>query len=309
MSAAWPHIPVLRDEVVAALAPRDGEVFVDCTLGMGGHTEALLQAADCTVIGVDRDPAALQIAQSRLSAFGARFRPVHGSFGDLAEILAEHGAWGVDREGGSGVDGILADLGVSSLQLDTPGRGFSFRAAGPLDMRMDTSAGQRAADLLNHWDESQLGTCIASLGEERHARRVARLIVQGRPWSDTLVLAEAIAAAIPGGRASRIHPATRTFQAIRIAVNDELGQLERLLPVAVEHLLPGGRLAIISFHSLEDRIVKRFCARESGRDAERDPYGNPVGTPRLARLASITPSPDDPNPRSRSARLRTAVRL
>ena len=301
---AWPHIPVLLDEVVAALAPRSGEVYVDCTLGMGGHTEALLQAAECTVIGVDRDVSALAIARSRLAPFGDRFVGVHGSFGDVAEILAGR----VDREGGDGVDGVLADLGVSSLQLDTPERGFSFRSAGPLDMRMDTSAGSGAADLLNHWDEGRLGECIATYGEERFARRIARLIVQGRPWSDTLTLAEAIAAAVPGGRASRIHPATRTFQALRIAVNDELGELERLLPAAVDLLRPGGRLAIISFHSLEDRIVKRFFARESGRDAERDPYGNRLGTPRLSHLASATPGPDDPNPRARSARLRTAVR-
>lgn len=301
----WPHIPVLLSEVVTALAPKSGEVLVDCTLGMGGHSEALLQAADCTVIGVDRDVQALQIARERLAPFGDRFIPVHGAFGDLAEILSQQ----VDRLGSSGVDAVLADLGVSSLQLDTPGRGFSFRAAGPLDMRMDTSAGQAAADLLNHWDESQLATCIASQGEERHARRIARLIVQGRPWTDTLALADAIAAAVPGGRSSRIHPATRTFQALRISVNDELGQLERLLPAATAHLRPGGRLAIISFHSLEDRIVKRFLAKESGRDAERDPYGNPLGTPRLSRLSSVTSSPDDPNPRARSARLRTAVRL
>lgn len=305
MSTPWPHISVLLQESVEALAPGAGDVIVDCTLGAGGHTEAILQAADCTVIGVDRDLSALAIARARLAAFGPRFVPVHGSFGNLKEVL--------DSIGVIAVDGVLADLGVSSLQLDTPSRGFSFRAAGPVDMRMDTSAGQSAADLVQNWDEAELASCIFAYGEERHSRRIARAIVQGRPWHDTLALADAIAACIPasekrGGSSSRIHPATRTFQALRIAVNDELGELERLLPAAVDLLRPGGRLAIISFHSLEDRIVKRFIARESGRGAERDPFGNPMSEPRLLMPRSVTPAPQDPNPRSRSARLRTATR-
>ena len=299
---AWPHVSVLLEESVAALAPADGELFVDCTLGMGGHTEAVLASADCRVIGLDRDDEALAIARSRLAPFGDRFIPVKGSFGEFAKLL--------DEQGVDGVDGVLADLGVSSLQLDTPGRGFSFRQAGPLDMRMDSSAGPTAGEVVNHWDVDALVRCLFEYGEERFARRVAAAIVHGRPWSDTVTLADAIARAIPKRTHGRIHPATRTFQGIRIAVNDELGQLERLLPAAVERLRPGGRLAVISFHSLEDRIVKRFIARESGRGVPKDAYGSPLEPPRLSsRTRPILPSPDDPNPRARSARLRAAVRL
>jgi 16S rRNA (cytosine1402-N4)-methyltransferase len=293
---------VLLDEVVSFLDPKDGEVFVDGTLGAGGHTEALLERADCTVVGIDRDPTALRIAGGRLARFGARFVPVHGAFGDLAEHLAKLGM--------HGVNGVLADLGVSSLQIDTSSRGFSFRSAGPIDMRMDPSADSSAADLVGEADEDVLTRIIGEYGEERYAGRIARVIVQGRPWKDTKHLADAIAAVVPNSGAQRIHPATRTFQAIRIHVNDELGQLERLLPAAVDALLPGGRLALISFHSLEDRRVKQFLARESGRGTPRDPYGNLLTKPRLsARPKPVLPSPDDPNPRARSARLRTAVRL
>ncbi len=300
---AWPHVSVLLPETVAALAPCAGELLVDCTLGMGGHSEALLEAAECRVLGIDRDPAALGIARERLARFGDRFEAVQGAFGDLAKVL--------DARGVHGVSGIVADLGVSSLQLDTAGRGFSFRHSGPLDMRMDpTTSAQTAADLVNTWDVEQLRECIAEYGEERFARRVARAIVEGRPWSDTATLASAVRAAIPARTHGRIHPATRTFQALRISVNDELGQLERLLPAALESLLPGGRLAIISFHSLEDRIVKKFIARESGRGTPRDGYGHPLVAPRLSsRSRPILPAASDPNPRSRSARMRVAVRL
>jgi 16S rRNA (cytosine1402-N4)-methyltransferase len=297
----WPHITVLRDETVAAIAPVAGETYVDLTLGMGGHTEALLSAVECRVIGIDRDEAALEIASRRLAGFGARFLPLHGAFGNFASLL--------DSVGVYGVNGAIADLGVSSLQLDTPERGFSFRFAGPVDMRMDPSAGASALELVHSWDEGALASCIADYGEERFARRIASAIVAGRPYADTLQLAEVISAAVPGGKRSRIHPATRTFQALRIAVNDELGELERMLPAVVDRLLPGRRMAVITFHSLEDRIVKRFFARESGRDAPRDPYGNPLGQPRLAFTRSTTPSEDDPNPRARSARLRSAMRL
>jgi 16S rRNA (cytosine1402-N4)-methyltransferase len=304
--STWPHVPVLLRETIDALQPIDGGVYVDCTLGAGGHSEALLSSANCRVIGFDRDESALEIARARLAPFGDRFTGIHRSFGNLSESL--------DSAGVIAVDGVLADLGVSSIQLDTPSRGFSFRAAGPVDMRMDTSAGHRASDLVNHWDEGQLAACISEYGEERFARRVARAIVQGRPWSDTMVLADAIARAIPAasrnsGGSSRIHPATRTFQALRIAVNDELGELERLLPSALSRLRLGGRLAIITFHSLEDRVVKRFIARESGRGTERDPFGHPVTEARLSDAQSITPAADDPNPRARSARLRAATRI
>jgi 16S rRNA (cytosine1402-N4)-methyltransferase len=296
----YTHVPVLLAEVVAAMRPADGEVVVDCTVGGGGHSEALLETANCQVVGIDRDPTAIAASLDRLRRFGDRFVAVQGRFSDLAAIL--------DDRGFGQVDGVLADLGVSSPQLDDGGRGFSFSESGPIDMRMDPDAPVRAADLVNQWSEKELADIIYEYGEERHSRRVARAIVAGRPWSDTRTLASAVARAV-GRSKGRIHPATRTFQALRIAVNDELGELRALLPVAVERLRAGGRLGVVSFHSLEDRIVKQFIARESGRTAERDPWGNPVGPVRLAAQAPITPSSDDPNPRARSARLRTAVRL
>lgn len=297
------HIAVLRDEVVAALAPADGEVFVDCTLGGGGHSEALLEAAECRVIGLDRDPVAIAAASERLARFGDRFQPVRTSFSRLSEVLEELGL--------AGVDGVLADLGVSSPQLDTPERGFSFRLQGPIDMRMDPDQELSALDIVNTFTEREISVLVSRYGEERRARRVARAITAGRPFTNTVELAEVVAKAVgtPKG-GSRIHPATRTFQAIRIVVNDELGELERLLPQAVSSLRPDGRLALISFHSLEDRLVKQFLYRESGRTGPRDPYGDPLHPPRLAPLPkSVTSTPDDPNPRARSARLRSAVRL
>ena len=292
------HVTVLLEESVDALAPRDGGVYVDCTLGGGGHAAALLSAADCTVIGIDRDPAALSAAAERCGT--TRLKTVRGSFGDLRAHLE---TLGIAR-----VDGVLADLGVSSHQIDTAERGFSFRFSGPIDMRMDPDAPLSAADLVNDWGERELADAIWQYGEERRSRRVARAIVSGRPWSDTSSLAAAVAAAV-GGKQRRIHPATRTFQALRIAVNDELGELERLLPAALDHLNVGGRLAIITFQSLDDRICKRFLARHAGRNAPRDAYGNPMEPPKLRLLPARTPSPQDPNPRARSARLRAAERL
>lgn len=295
------HIPVMLDEVIESLRPLVGDVVVDCTLGLGGHSEALLERTSCSVIGLDRDPDALERARGRLERYGDRFTAYHACFSDLSRVLKAHGTLHVQ--------GILADLGVSSMQLDQEARGFSFRNGGPVDMRMDPTVGRTAADIVNTWSPEELAHCIATYGEERRARRVASVIVDGRPWSDTKALASAVAKAV-GGRRMKIHPATRTFQALRIAVNDELGELERFLPIAVDHLAPGGRMAVISFHSLEDRLVKRFFRRESGRDADRDPYGNPIGIFRLsAPSRSLTPSDNDPNPRSRSARLRVAVRL
>lgn len=297
----WPHTSVLLPETLAALAPKAGERFVDCTAGAGGHAEALLEAAECAVLLIDRDPDALAIARERLARFGDRAQFSRGSFGDLKMIL--------DAAGWSAVDGVLADLGVSSIQLDTPNRGFSFRLDGAVDMRMDPSAQVSASDLVETWTEEDLAHVIFTYGEERHSRRIARAIVQKRPFANTLELAAAIAAVVPTKGPPRIHPATRTFQALRIQVNDELGQLNRLLPAAVEALRPGGRLAILSFHSLEDRIVKQFLALESGRTSPRDAYGRPLHAPRLSAPPSLIPSQDDPNPRARSARLRTGVRL
>ncbi len=294
------HLPVLAAEVLAVLQPADGRVYVDCTLGGGGHAGEFLRAADCRVIGIDRDPAALAAATARLATFGDRFTPVHGRFGELAAILAAHGI--------THADGILADLGVSSHQLDTPERGFSFRLAGPLDMRMDPTTGPSAADLANTASEEDLAAWIAKYGEERHARRVARKIVADRPWTGTADLAGAVAGVVGRGT-GRIHPATRTFQALRIVVNDELGEIERLLPAAVDALAPGGRLAVISFHSLEDRIVKQFLAAQAGKTLPRDPWGHPVGPVSLRLLPPVSPSDSDPNPRARSARLRSAERL
>lgn len=297
---SFDHVTVLLQETVDAIGPTDGEVYVDCTLGGGGHTEALLAAADCTVIGVDRDPAALAAASERLARFGERFVPVHSDFASLQQVLGEVGH--------PTVDGIVADLGVSSPQLDHAERGFSFRSAGPVDMRMDPTQGPTAADLLASVDEGELVRILREYGEERHARRVARALLAEQPFADTLALAECVAGIVPRGK-GRIHPATRTFQGLRIAVNGELAQLEALLPQAVACLKPEGRLAIITFHSLEDRLVKQFIARSAGRGLPRDAYGDPVGDITLAPSRPVTPSPEDPNPRARSSRLRAARRL
>jgi 16S rRNA (cytosine1402-N4)-methyltransferase len=297
---SFEHLTVLRDESVAALAPAAGETFVDCTLGGGGHTEALLEAAECRVIGLDRDPAALSAARERLARFGDRFEAVHTDFAGLSRVLAERGL--------SQVDGVLADLGVSSPQLDEAERGFSFRMAGPVDMRMDPTSGITAAELLATVDEAELVRILRDYGEERHARRVARALLQDQPFTDTVALAECVARVVGRGK-GRIHPATRTFQALRIAVNGELDQLESLLQQAHDHLAPGGRLAFITFHSLEDRLVKQFLHRAAGRGLPRDAYGNPIGDVTLQLARPLTPSPDDPNPRARSSRLRSAQRL
>ncbi|MEZ4317559.1 MAG: 16S rRNA (cytosine(1402)-N(4))-methyltransferase RsmH [Myxococcota bacterium] len=296
----YAHTTVMLEECVEALQPRDGGVYVDCTLGGGGHTSALLEAADCRVIGLDRDPAALDAAAARIAS--DRLTPVHARFSEVRSVL--------DRLGLDRIDGVLADLGVSSHQLDTADRGFSFRFSGPIDMRMDPTTGTSAEELVNGLEAAELAALIKELGEDRLARKIANAIVAGRPWSDTLALANAISAAVPPpARRGRIHPATRTFQALRIAVNDELSELQALLDASVGILVPGGRVAILSFHSLEDRMVKRFFADQSGKTAPRDPWGNPVGPQHLRVLPPRTPSPDDDNPRSRSARLRVAERL
>ena len=300
LTSTFSHQTVLRDELVDAIKPRAGEVFVDCTLGGGGHAEALLRAADCSVIGIDRDPAALTAASDRLVAFGDRFQTHRGSFSNIAEIL--------NVQGIARVDGVVADLGFSSPQIDRADRGFSFRFSGPLDMRMDPSAPLDAATVVNMWPEAQLADIIRDYGEERRFRSVAQALVAGRPWHDTLQLAEAVSKVVGTREQHRIHPATRTFQALRIAVNDELGELRRLLPAAMTSVRAGGRIAIISFHSLEDRIVKQFFAHAAAKDAERDPYGNPVRAAKLTLYPSVTADAAQ-NPRARSARLRAALRL
>jgi len=255
------HEPVLLDEIVDFLRPAGGGLFVDCTLGLGGHAAAILKASPTArVIGLDRDRDALAIATERLAIFDKRFQAVHANFTEIGRVLAQQETMSVQ--------GVLADLGVSSLQLDRGERGFSFAADAPLDMRMDQSQGETAAELLGRLTESELADLIFEYGEERGARRIARAIVRERQRAEiatTKQLADLVVRVLhPQGR-WRIHPATRTFQALRIAVNQELRALEGFIPDAVTALAAGGRLAIISFHSLEDRIVKRGFLRESGR--------------------------------------------
>ena len=304
----WPHQPVLYHEVLKALQPRPGGRYVDGTLGAGGHAFGVLEASspDGLLLGLDVDPAALAIAAERLAPFGERALLRHGSYADLAAHLQAVG-W-------DAVDGILLDLGVSSMQVDVAARGFSFRTDAPLDMRFDPSQPLTAADLVNTLDEAALADILWRYGEERHARRVARAIVRHRPLHTTRQLAEVVAAATRSGRRG-MHPATRTFQALRIAVNRELDNLEAVLPQAVAALKPGGRLVVIAFHSLEDRIVKHFLRAESGY-CVCPPEMPHCDCDRPARVRLLKPFPLRPtaeetarNPRARSARLRVAEKL
>lgn len=297
------HISVLADQVVSHLVQRPGGTFLDGTAGGAGHSAALLEAAgpSARLLALDRDPTAIAVATERLERFGSRATVRRGTFGDMATLAADHAPF----------TGILLDIGVSSPQLDTPARGFSFQADGPLDMRMDPDHGESAAELIDRLTEAELISILREFGEEPRARRIARAIIGARPWSSTTELAECVARA-SGYKNSRTHPATRTFQALRIAVNDELGQLRRGLDAAVDLLEPGGRLAVISFHSLEDRIVKRRLRTLAGIGTPRDAYGHPA-IPPLLTLVTRKPirgavvEPD--NPRSRSASLRVATRL
>lgn len=294
--------------MLSALAPRPGGRFIDATVGTGGHAAGVLAttAPHGQLLGLDRDLAALAVARERLSTYGERVRLVQASFADLAAIAR--------TQGFVAVDGVLFDLGLSSLHLADPSRGFSFQAEGPLDMRFDPTQDLTAADLVNNLSMNDLAELLYQYGEERESRRIARAIVQARPIRTTRQLAEVVARAV-GGRRGRIHPATRTFQALRIAVNDELAQLQAALPQAVALLRPGGRLAVITFHSLEDRIVKEFMRRES-RDCICEP-GLPVcvcghtASLRLITRKPITPSAEEvqANPRSRSAKLRVAEKV
>ncbi len=304
------HVPVLRDEVVALLAPAAPGLVVDATVGLGGHAEALLEAVPgFTLLGLDRDPRALELARRRLERFGDRVTLLERRFSELPDTLASIGA--------PPPAAILADLGCSSLQLDTPERGFSFRHDAPLDMRMGTT-GPTAAQLLEELDEEELVRILHEYGEERRARAIARAIVRRRrtaPVATTADLVSVVLEVLGPPRRGRIHPATRTFQALRIAVNDELGEVERFVEPAARALRPGGRLAVIAFHSLEDRIVKHTLRRLSGRCA--CPPGAPecrCGAERLVRVLTRRPvRPDEAetggNPRARSARLRAAERL
>ena len=301
------HVPVMVAEVVEWLRPRPDARLVDATVGLGGHATALLDAAaGAELLGVDRDPAALARAAERLAPHGARVTLRQAAFADLPAVLAAHG-W-------DGADGVLLDLGVSSLQLDDPSRGMSFRADAPLDMRMDPALPRSAADVVNETSERELADLLFQLGEERRSRAVARAVVRARPVTTTGALAAIVARVLGAGRPGH-HPATRTFQALRIAVNDELGQLDRFLADAWRLLRPGGRLAVIAYHSLEDRRVKETFRRWAARCL--CPPSQPVctcGWTPVARILTrrpIVPTPAEiaRNPRARSARLRVAERL
>lgn len=302
------HTPVLYKQTLSGIRPQAGGRYVDGTVGAGGHAAGILEqsAPDGELLGLDRDPQALALAADRLRAFGDRFQLVEASYERMGQIAADLG-W-------EGADGVLLDLGLSSMQLDSAGRGFSFRTEGPLDMRFGPGVERTASDLVNEWAEDELASVLWEYGEERQAKRIARAIVAARPLETTTDLVRVVLTAL-GRSGGRIHPATRTFQALRIAVNDELGTLERGLQAALELLSPGGRLAVIAFHSLEDRIVKRFMRRES-QDCICPPEQpictcDHVAQLRLVQRKPIRPSAQevDRNPRARSARLRLAERL
>ncbi len=300
------HIPVLCAEVLEALQPRDGGVYVDGTFGAGGYARAILEAADTHVIAIDRDPDAIRGGEALSNEFPGRLDLKEGTFAGMAELV-----------GDAAVDGVTLDLGVSSMQLDQAERGFSFRHDGPLDMRMEQD-GPSAADIVNGASEGQLLRIISVLGEEKRARSVARAIIRARdhgPITRTLQLAELVERAVPVNPAKRgIHPATRTFQALRIFVNRELEQLAEGLAAAEEIMSPGARLAVVSFHSLEDRIVKRFFAERTGR-AGRGSRHRPEAQAIEPSFREIFRGAKEPgeaetahNPRARSARLRVGER-
>ncbi len=307
------HRPVLYQEVLDALQPAAGGFYVDGTLGAGGHAWGVLNASapDGRLLGLDLDPQALALARQRLAPFGERAVIVQASYLRLDEQRR--------RLGWPPVQGILLDLGLSSMQLDTPERGFAFQYDAPLDMRFDPSAPRTAADLVNQLSEAELARILYEYGEEPQGRRVAQAIVRSRPLHTTQELAAVVLKALGGGRrgkgGSHIHPATRTFQALRIAVNGELEAVGQVLPLAIQTLAPGGRLAVIAFHSLEDRIVKQFFRRES-QDCicpPRQPVctcGHKASLREIVRRP-LTAGPEEvqANPRSRSARLRVAERL
>jgi 16S rRNA (cytosine1402-N4)-methyltransferase len=307
MREAVEHIPVLYEEVLEGLQVHPGGRYIDATLGAGGHATGILQASapDGQLLGLDADPSAVAHARERLRPFGERAVLWVGNFRHLDNVARGLGF----RQ----VDGILMDLGLSSRQLEDAARGFSFAHAGPLDMRLDPGRGQPAADLANTLPAEELADLLWRYGEERHSRRIARAIVAARPVTRTDELAELIARAV--GRREKIHPATRTFQALRIAVNEELAALEEALPQARDLLRPGGRLAVISFHSLEDRLVKQFYRREAA-SCLCPPEVLVCSCGHQSTLVEITRRPIRPsgeevaqNPRSRSARLRLAERL
>ena len=297
------HAPVMLAEVIEMLAPKAGGTYVDGTFGGGGYSRAILEAADCRVLGIDRDPDAIARGQTLVEQFPGQLVLVQAPFSRMDEIANES-------------DGVVLDLGVSSFQFDEPARGFSFREDGPLDMRME-KAGQSAAEFVNRADEATLTDVISRFGEERQARRIARAIVAARPVTRTAQLAEIVAKTLgPAAQRYAVHPATRTFQALRIYVNDELGELARGLEAAARILKPTGRLAVVSFHSLEDRIVKQFLTARGTSVARGSRHAPEAERTTKAQFRILTPRPRMPgaaeierNPRARSARLRAAERL
>ena len=303
-----PHIPVMLNEVVEALQPRDGGYYVDGTFGAGGYSSAILDEANCHVHAFDQDPAAIQDGQALVERYHPRLVLHHAPFGQMDQVLS---AAGIEA-----VDGIALDIGVSSMQLDTPERGFSFQSDGPLDMRMSQS-GQSAADFVNTASQKALAGVLRTFGEERQAGRIAKAIVNTRadqPLTRTGDLARLVEQVLGSGKRHKIHPATRTFQAIRIYINNELGELVKALRAAERLLKPAGRLVVVAFHSLEDRIVKRFLATHSqaqsrpSRHAPMSEAASPQPSFRLVFKKARTPNASDANPRARSARLRVAER-
>jgi 16S rRNA (cytosine1402-N4)-methyltransferase len=308
------HVPVLLDRVVALLTPaldREGAVLVDATLGLGGHTEAVLTSCSLArVIGIDRDESALALAGERLAPFGDRFTGVHARYDELPDVLEEQDL--------DAVDAVLFDLGVSSLQLDVTERGFAYREDAPLDMRMDASTGPTAADVLNTYPEAELARILQQYGEERFARRIAGAVVRAReeaPFTTSARLVELLYATIPApARRTGGHPAKRTFQALRMEVNDELAVLRRALPAAVDAIRVGGRVVVESYHSLEDRLVKQTFAAATRSDVPLDLPFVPEGHEPALRLVTrgaekAGPDEIEQNPRAASVRLRAIERV
>ena len=303
------HIPVMLSEVVNAIGPVDGETYLDGTFGAGGYTAAFLEAADCNVIALDRDPKAIAAGQPLEQKYAGRLDLVQARFSQLGEVVRDLGH--------EQIDGIALDIGVSSMQLDTAGRGFSFQVDGPLDMRMGDE-GPTAADIVNHYEEADLARIIWVLGEERRSRAIARAILAARdkgPIEGTDELAEIVSKALGGRRGAKRHPATKTFQALRMMVNQELEELAKALYAAEAILCEGGRLVVVAFHSLEDRLVKQFIATASGSLPAPSRHF-PIAAQRASatfnvdggRIRKPSTAEIDANPRARSARLRRAVR-
>lgn len=299
------HIPVLLNEIVEATAPQDGDIIIDGTFGGGGYTKALLDAAPCEVFAIDRDPDAIERGKALSQQLDNRLHMFEGCYGDMAALVPQK------------VNAVVLDIGVSSFQIDEAERGFSFREDGPLDMRMAQS-GESAADVVNTYGEKELADIIYKYGEERHSRKVARAIVDARKEDDittTAQLAKIVRSVVRQAK-DKIDPATRTFQGLRIYVNDELGELERGLEAAEQILLPGGRLVVVTFHSLEDRIVKKFLKERSGGNARTNRYmpdagdQGPQPTFKLVNRKPVAPGDEElrENPRARSSKLRAAIR-